>query len=114
MVDGGNQDVTPSSLTQRWSCAAASDSASLNTLRWCDPTFDRLLASAETAANPVAAYRTALARMAREVPAIVLAAPLNQVAVHRRYANVQIWPAKSWLSLWQWRVRPEAALARDR
>ena len=114
VVDGGNQDVTPSSLTQRWSCAAASDSASLNTLRWCDPTFDRLLASAETAANPVAAYRTALARMAREVPAIVLAAPLNQVAVHRRYANVQIWPAKSWLSLWQWRVRPEAALARDR
>jgi peptide/nickel transport system substrate-binding protein len=113
-IDGGNQDPTPSSLTQRWSCAAAADSASLNTTRWCDPTFDRLLASAETAADPVAAYRAALTRMGSEVPAIVLAAPPNQVAVHRRYANVQIWPAKSWLSLWQWRVRPDAALPRDR
>lgn len=113
-IDGGQQDVTPSSLTQRWSCASAADSSSLNTLRWCDPTFDRLLATAETAADPVAAYRAALGRMASEVPAIVLAAPLNQVAVHRRYANVQIWPAKSWLSLWQWRVRPDVALPRDR
>lgn len=114
IIDGGNQDPTPSSLTQRWSCAAAADSASLNTLRWCDPTFDRLLAGAETAADPIAAYRAALARMASEVPAIVLAAPLNQVAVHRRYTNVQVWPTKSWLSLWQWRVRPDAALPRDR
>ncbi len=113
-IDGGNQDPTPSSLTQRWSCAAAADSASLNKIRWCDPTFDRLLASAETAANPVAAYRAALARMASEVPAIILAAPLNQVALHTRYANVQIWPTKSWISLWQWRVRPDAALPRDR
>lgn len=114
VIDGGNQDPTPSSLTQRWSCAAAADSASLNKLRWCDPTFDRLLAAAETAADPIAAYRAALARMASEVPAIVLAAPLNQVAVHRRYTNVQVWPTKSWLSLWQWRVRPDAALPRDR
>lgn len=113
-IDGGNQDVTPSSLTQRWSCGAAADSASLNKLRWCDPTFDRLLAQAETARDPVTAYRAALARIGSEVPAIVLAAPLNQVAVHRRYSNVQIWPAKSWLSLWQWRVRPDAALPRDR
>ena len=44
----------------------------------------------------------------------MLAAPMNQVAVHARYANVQIWPTKSWLSLWQWRVRPDAALPRDR
>lgn len=113
-IDAANQDVTPSSLTQRWSCAASREANSLNTIRWCDPTFDRLLASAETAADPVAAYRAALARMAIEVPAIVLAAPLNQVAVHTRYANVQVWPAKSWLSLWQWRVRPDAALPRDR
>lgn len=113
-IDGANQDPTPSSLTQSWSCAAAREPSSSNKVRWCDPTFDRLLATAESAPDPVAAYRAALTRMASEVPAIVLAAPLNQVAVHRRYANVQIWPAKSWLSLWQWRVRPDAALPRDR
>ncbi|MBL0180080.1 MAG: peptide ABC transporter substrate-binding protein [Gemmatimonadetes bacterium] len=113
-IDAANQDVTPSSLTQRWSCAAAREPTSLNTIRWCDPTFDRLLANAETSPDPVASYRAAFARMAIEVPAIILAAPLNQVAVHTRYANVQLWPAKSWLSLWQWRVRPDAALPRDR
>jgi len=108
------QDVTPSSLTQTWSCVAAANPQSNNKIRWCDPTFDRLVASAETATDPIVAYRSALLRMASEVPAIFLAAPLNQVAVHARYSNVQIWPVKNWLSLWQWRVRPDAALPRDR
>ena len=48
------------------------------------------------------------------VPAIVLAAPLNQVALQNRYSNVLFWPVKSWSSLWQWRVRSDAALPRDR
>jgi len=109
-----NQDVTPASLTQSWSCASARDAASNNKGRWCDPTFDRLLQSAETAADPTAAYRAALSRMAAEVPAIFLAAPVNQVAIHSRYTDVQILPAKSWLSLWRWRVRLDAALPRDR
>lgn len=113
-MDTAFQDPTPSSLTQSWSCSAAQEPTSGNKIRWCDPTFDRLLASAEIAADPVAAYRAAFARMASEVPAIPLAAPLNQVAVHTRYSNVQVWPVKSWLSLWQWRVRPDAALPRDR
>lgn len=109
-----NQDVSPASLTQSWSCAAAANAKSSNRGRWCDPTFDRLLQTAESAADPVTAYRAVLARMAEEVPAIFLAAPLNQVAVHKRYSGVQIWPAKSWLSLWRWRVNPDAALLRDR
>ena len=109
-----NQDVSPASLTQSWSCAAAANAKSSNRGRWCDPTFDRLLQTAESAADPVTAYRAVLARMAEEVPAIFLAAPLNQVAVHKRYTGVQIWPAKSWLSLWRWRVNPDAALLRDR
>jgi|CXWL01.1.fsa_nt_gi peptide/nickel transport system substrate-binding protein len=113
-IDGANQDPTPSSLTQSWSCAAARDVTSGNKIRWCDPTFDRLLANAETAADPVAAYRAAFARIGAEVPAIVLAAPLNQVALHTRYSNVLFWPVKSWSSLWRWRVRPDAALPRDR
>ena len=87
---------------------------SSNKIRWCDPTFDRLLATGESAPDPVAPYRTAFARVASEVPAIVLAAPLNQVALQNRYSNVLFWPVKSWSSLWQWRVRSDAALPRDR
>lgn len=111
-----DQDPTPSSLTQSWSCASAEKPivTTLNKVRWCDPVFDRLLRSAETAANPLSAYRDALARMAAEVPLIPLAAPAKVVGVHPRYDGVTIWPSKSWSSLWTWRVRPEAALPRDR
>ncbi len=109
-----NQSVSPASLTESWSCASARTAGSTNNGRWCDPTFDRLLANAETSGNPVPAYRAVLERMADEVPAIFLAAPFNQVAVDRRFAGVTIRPANSWLSIWRWRVQPSAALARDR
>jgi hypothetical protein len=81
---------------------------------WCDSTFDQLTTAATSAANQAAAWRGVLARMTALHPAIFLAAPRKQVAVHRRYDNVIIWPSHAWLSLWQWRVRPDAALPRDR
>ena len=108
------QDPTPSSLVQSWSCEAAHQPGSTNYAHWCDTTFDRLLAAATVAKNQVPAWGAVLARMAAQHPAAFIAAPNNLVAVHRRYDNVIIWPSRPWLSLWQWRVRPEAALARDR
>jgi peptide/nickel transport system substrate-binding protein len=107
------QDPTPSSLVQSWSCDAAHH-PSTNVAHWCDSTFDRLTTAATSAANQPAAWRGVLARMTALHPAIFLAAPRKQVAVHRRYDNVIIWPSHAWLSLWQWRVRPDAALPRDR
>jgi hypothetical protein len=83
--------------------------------RWCDPAFDRLRETAEAVTgDPTAAWQRTFAHMQAAVPAIFLAAPANQVAVHTRYANVQILPIKAWLNVWRWRVRPEAALPRDR
>ncbi len=113
-VTAVNQDPSPMSLVQSWSCAAAAEARSSNTAHWCDAEFDRLVSSATAADNPTPGYRRALARMASEAPAIFLAAPYNQVALHARYENVQIWPIKAWTSLWQWRVRPGAELPRDR
>ena len=113
-INGVNQDPTPSSLTQSWSCASAGRPGSNNRARWCDRTFDTLLLRAESATAPVPAYRRAMDRMAAEIPAIFLAAPVNRVAVHTRFQNVVVWPIKPWLSLWQWRIRPGAELARDR
>jgi peptide/nickel transport system substrate-binding protein len=111
---GVNQDPTPASLVQSWSCTAARQVSSSNVGRWCDPEFDRLLAGAESAADPIAAYRSALERMAAWQPAIAIATPLNLVAVHDRYDNAIVRPVRAWTDLWKWRVRPGAALPRDR
>lgn len=108
------QDPTPSSLVQSWSCESARTPGSSNVGRWCDSTFDRMIRSATLAKDQVGAWHGVLERMTAQHPAVFLSAPSIQVAVHRRFDNVIIWPSHNWLSLWQWRVRPEAALARDR
>ncbi len=112
-IAGANQDPSPSSLTQSWSCASAAQATSSNVGRWCDPEFDRLLRAAPTATDPGAAFRSALTRMATWQPAIVAAAPVNRVMVHRRYDNVIVRPSRALTALWQWRIRPGAALPRD-
>jgi peptide/nickel transport system substrate-binding protein len=108
------QDPTPTSLVQSWSCQSAHHLPTTNFAGWCDSTFDRLVGVASSARDQPAAWRAVLSRMASQHPAIFIAAPSSIVAVHRRYDNVIIWPSRAWLSLWQWRVRPEAALPRDR
>jgi peptide/nickel transport system substrate-binding protein len=113
-IGGANQDPSPSSLAQSWSCASAAQATTTNVGRWCDPEFDRLLRAAPAAADPVSAFRTALGRMGAWQPAVVAAAPGNRVVVHRRYDNVIVRPSRAWTALWQWRIRPGAALARDR
>jgi peptide/nickel transport system substrate-binding protein len=113
-ISGANQDPSPSSLAQSWSCASAAQPLSSNVGRWCDPEFDRLLQAAPAAADPVAGFRAAFARMATWQPVVVAAAPANRVAVHRRYDNVIVRPSRAWTALWQWRIRPGAALPRDR
>ena len=111
---GVNQDPAPSSLAQSWSCATVGTPGTTNMGHWCDAAFDRLLRAALISSKPVPAWGAVLNRMTAWHPAIFLAAPVNVVAVHQRFANVTIWPTKSWRSLWLWRVRPEAALPRDR
>jgi peptide/nickel transport system substrate-binding protein len=108
------QDPTPSSLVQAWSCDGARQPSGGNYARWCDSTFDRMLHVAATAKNQPAAYREVLARVTLAHPAIFMAAPSNAIAVSSRYDNVTLWPSRTWLSVWQWRVRPSAALPRDR
>lgn len=111
---GASQDPTPSSLVQSWSCATVGTPRTSNVGHWCDPTFDQLLRAAQSSAKPVPAWGRVLARQASQHPAAFLASPVNTVALHQRFTNVTIWPAHGWRSLWHWRVRPEAALPRDR
>ena len=113
-ISAVNQDASPYSLVQAWSCAAAAQPITSNVGRWCDPEFDRLLRGAATMADPDGGYRAALGRMAEWRPAVVVAAPINIVAVHARFDRVRIRPIKAFSDLWRWRVRPGAALPRDR
>ncbi len=109
-----DQDATPMSLTQSWTCASAAQPMSSNIARWCDPVFDDLLATAAAATESGPAWRATFDRMAEQRPAAVLGAPVNHVAVQDRLTDLTIWPVKAYLSAWQWRIRPEAALPRDR
>ncbi|MEO8478893.1 MAG: peptide ABC transporter substrate-binding protein [Gemmatimonadota bacterium] len=113
-IAGANQEPSPSSLAQSWSCTSAAQAGSTNVGRWCDPEFDRLRHVAPTLMDPPAGFRAALARMATWQPAIVAAAPANRVAVHRRFEHVIVRPSKAFSSLWQWRVTADAMLPRDR
>lgn len=112
-IGGVNQDASPISLSEAWSCASSRRGQG-NVAHWCDPVFDQLMLKAVTARNPVPAWRAVLDRMASQHPAAFLAAPPNVVAVSARFDNVTILPLKQWLSLWHWRIRPGAAIARDR
>lgn len=113
-IAGANQSPSPSSVVQSWSCASAAQPGSSNVARFCDPAFDRLVQAADTAADPVAAYGAAFARLASVRPAIGLVAPTNTVGVHARFANVVIRPVNAWTDLWRWTVRPDQLLPRDR
>ncbi len=112
-IAGAEQDPSPSSLSQSWSCASAAAASTSNVARWCDPEFDRLRDAAAADADPQAAFRAALSRMAEWQPAIAFAPP-NRVVVHRRYDNVTVHSSRAWTGLWRWQVRPGAALPRDR
>jgi peptide/nickel transport system substrate-binding protein len=113
-ITGSNQDASPSSLVEAWSCASAQRAGSLNVAHWCDPTFDRLVSTATTSRGGVGTWRAVLDRMASQHPAAFLASPSTIAAVHGRFDNVLIMPVRQWLYLWQWRIRPGAAIARDR
>lgn len=113
-ISAVNQDASPYSLVQSWSCRAAAQPVTSNVGRWCDRQFDRLLAAAARSADPNAGYRAALQRMGAWRPAVVVAAPINIIGVHERFERVEIRPIKAWSELWRWRVRPGAALPRDR
>jgi peptide/nickel transport system substrate-binding protein len=113
VINRVGQDPTPSSLVQNWSCTSAHQPGSNNFAHWCDTTFDRLVATATAAKDQPKAWRAALAEMTAQHPAIFIAAPGNPIAIQQRYDNVVLWPSHTWLSLWQWRVRPGATLPRD-
>ena len=104
------QVPTPSGLTDSWTCAGAS-----NVSHYCDPAVDSLLATAIlTQGNSGPIFVKALNRMEDDAPATFLYAPLEVIAVHKRYEDVELRDGSPWLMLWHWHVRRGQDLPRDR
>jgi peptide/nickel transport system substrate-binding protein len=96
------QDPSPSGLTQGWSCAGGT-----NVAKYCNPRVDSLMERAVLGrGDPGEAWVAALRQIEDDAPAAFLYAPTNMYAVSRRFRNVTITPASSWLLLREWSVEP--------
>jgi peptide/nickel transport system substrate-binding protein len=112
-LGGWEQDPNPlGSIRGTWGTDAPN-----NWGRYSDPRLDSLLDDisrglpAERVEN---AWTEAMRIIQNDYPAVWLMAPIQAVAVHRRFENVSLRPGRWGSSLWQWRVRPDQTLPRDR
>jgi peptide/nickel transport system substrate-binding protein len=99
------QDPSPSTLTQSWSCPSPG-----NVARYCDPAVDSLMNAAILAGERAGqAWHTVLRRIEDDAPAVFLYTINYMYAVNRRFTNVRIHPESPWLGLREWTIGPRAA-----
>jgi peptide/nickel transport system substrate-binding protein len=104
------QVPSPSALVGSWTCRGAG-----NVSHYCDPAVDSLLSAAiVTQGNAAPLFVDALGRIEQDAPATFLYAPLEVIAVHKRYQDVELRDGSPWLMLWRWHVRRGQQLPRDR
>ena len=112
-LESWNADPTPtSSVSGIWGHGGPS-----NFGHYANPTFDRQIATAASAATPEAAkaaWVAAFGTLAHDAPAIMLFSVDNVAAVDSRVADVRIRPDSWWALLWTWRIPPDKLNERDR
>ena len=111
---GWGQDPKPlGSISGTWGSEGAS-----NYGRYGNPLFDSLLAATSRGTDAEQIRQTwmkALRVIQNDWPAIWMLAPFQVSAVHARLENVFVRPDQNWgATMWQWRVRPDQMLPRDR
>jgi peptide/nickel transport system substrate-binding protein len=95
-----SEDPSPSGLSQGWSCSGGT-----NVGKYCNPRVDSLMEQAVLARHdPAAAWHQVLQQIEDDAPATFLYAPTYVYAVKRRFRNVSIMPASSWMLLREWSV----------
>jgi peptide/nickel transport system substrate-binding protein len=109
-IDMGNAllDPTPSGWNWSWSCDGVGKPRR-NVGSYCNQRIDSLLEKANGAREPIPLFREILAIIREDVPAIFLATPSMVVAVHNRFNPRPFRPESTWLSLREWKVRPQAS-----
>jgi ABC-type transport system substrate-binding protein len=105
-------DPSPIGMVQSWSCAGRNGS---NVAQYCDPQVDSMMERA-IRGGPDAAknWHETVRLLVADAPAAFLYTPSSANAVHRRFDRVVIRPESFWASIWQWRLRPDQMLPRDR
>ncbi len=111
---GWAQDPKPlGSISGTWGSEGAN-----NFGRYDNPLFDSLLAATSrgTDAEQIRqTWKRAFRVIQNDWPAIWMLAPFQVSAVHTRLENVFVRPDQNWgATMWQWRVRPDQMLPRDR
>jgi peptide/nickel transport system substrate-binding protein len=101
-LTGTVQDPSPSGISQAWTCTGGS-----NVAKYCNPRVDSLIERAVLGPgqrDPKQAWMAVLRQIEADAPASFLYAPSYVYAVKRRFRNVTITPASSWLLLREWSV----------
>ena len=107
-------DPTPSGLVQSWTCAGIGPGGT-NVGSTCNPRFDDALSRAIRASTDASgAWKTAIAALQADNPAVFLYSLAQVVVLHQRYRNVSVRADLPWSDLWRWSVDPSQQLARDR
>jgi peptide/nickel transport system substrate-binding protein len=105
-------DPSPTGLVQSWTCAGRNGS---NVAQYCDPQVDSLMDRAIRGAGDTRkTWHDTIRLMVSGAPAAFLYAPASAVAIHRRFDRVVVRPESFWASIWQWKLRPDQMLPRDR
>jgi peptide/nickel transport system substrate-binding protein len=95
-----SQDVSPSGLTQAWTCTGGG-----NVAGYCDRRVDSLMEQAILGrGDPAETWVEALRQIEEDAPATFLYAPTFVYPVNRRYRSVTINPQSSWVTLRKWSV----------
>lgn len=105
-------DPSPAGMVQSWSCGGRNGS---NVGQYCDPQVDSLMERA-IRGGPDAGrtWHETVKLLVSDAPAAFLYAPSSAIAIHRRFDRVVIRPESFWASIWQWSLKPEQMLPRDR
>ena len=105
-------DPSPTGLVQSWTCAGRNGS---NVGQYCDPQVDSLMDRAIRGAGDTRkTWHDTIRLMVSDAPAAFLYAPSSAMAIHRRFDRVVIRPESNWAGIWQWSLRPDQMLPRDR
>ena len=105
-------DPSPTGLVQSWTCAGRNGS---NVGQYCDPQVDSLMDRAIRGGGDTRkTWHDTIRLLVSDAPAAFLYAPSSAMAIHRRFDRVVIRPESYWASIWQWRLKPDQMLPRDR
>lgn len=106
-------DPSPSAVRGIWHSDAINGN---NWSNYQNPRFDSLVEQARNATDPAvesALWREAYTVFNEDAVAIMAYAPAVYAGVHRRFENVSIRSDAWYATIWTWRVRPDAMIARD-